>query len=67
MKCRVAEVNTCDGSCQRLLDLGLVPGAEFEVIREAPFGDPIEIRLQGASIALRKHEGDQLTVEELPG
>jgi ferrous iron transport protein A len=44
-----------------------VPGAEFEVIREAPFGDPIEIRLQGASIALRKHEGDQLTVEELPG
>ena len=66
MKCRVAEVNSCDGSCQRLLDLGLVPGAEFEVIREAPFGDPIEIRLQGASIALRKHEGSQLTVEEIP-
>ncbi len=65
MKCRVAEVTACDGTCQRLLDLGLVPGAEFEVVREAPFGDPIEIRIQGSSIALRKHEGEQITVEEI--
>lgn len=63
MKCRVAEILGNDPGCGRLLDLGLVPGAEFEVVREAPFGDPIEIRLNGSSLVLRKGEGSQVVVE----
>ena len=43
--------------------LGLVPGTEIRVIRTAPLGDPLEIRLRGYSLALRPSEADALLVE----
>lgn len=38
----------------RLLELGLTPGADVEVVRRAPFGDPIEIALRGTRLCLRR-------------
>ena len=48
---------------QRLLDLGLVPQMEIEFVRYAPLGDPIEIRVKGYSLSLRKEEAVCITVE----
>lgn len=40
----------------RLRELGLVPGTAVEVVRRAPLGEPIEIRVRGSNIAMRNHE-----------
>jgi len=47
----------------RLLDLGLVPGTEVEVIRRSPGGDPTAYRIRGAVIALRRDQVDLVRVE----
>ena len=43
--------------------LGLTPGTTFRLVRRAPLGDPIEIKLRGYSLALRPHEADALIVQ----
>jgi ferrous iron transport protein A len=42
--------------------LGLVPGTEMEVVRTAVFGDPIEVRVRGFRLALRKRDAQFLKV-----
>jgi ferrous iron transport protein A len=49
----------------KLLSMGLTPGAEIGVTRMAPMGDPIEIRVRGFSLSLRKEEAASLNVERL--
>ena len=48
---------------QKLLAMGLTPGTEFTVVRYAPLGDPVEIRLRGFALSLRKAEANALLVE----
>ena len=45
---------------RHLVMLGVTPGAQLEVIRIAPLGDPIEIRVRGSHVSIRKHEADLL-------
>ena len=40
----------------RLIELGFIEGASVEVLHEGPFGDPIAVRVNGATIALRRRE-----------
>ncbi len=47
---------------RRLMEMGLVPGVRIRVVKSAPFGDPIEIRLRGYSLALRKTEAEAVEV-----
>ena len=47
----------------QLQRLGLVPGTEIQVIRRAPLGDPMEIRLRGYSLALRPSEAAALELQ----
>ncbi len=49
---------------QRLLDMGITRGAELRVERRAPLGDPIEIRVKGYYLALRRDEARDILVEE---
>ncbi|WP_246494765.1 FeoA family protein [Brenneria izadpanahii] len=49
---------------KRLLALGVTPGVEFSVSRIAPLGDPIELRLRGAAISVRKSEAQILILEK---
>jgi ferrous iron transport protein A len=49
---------------KKLLSMGLTPGAELEVVRVAPMGDPVEIRVRGTSVSLRKGEAGALQVEK---
>ncbi len=53
------------GYRRKLLTMGLTPGAEIAVARMAPMGDPVEIRVRGFSLSLRKEEAAALNVEKL--
>ena len=50
---------------RKLLAMGLTPGTEVQVMRVAPMGDPVELRIRGFALTLRKDEADALTVEKL--
>ncbi len=46
----------------RLLEMGLLVGTAVELIRFAPLGDPIEIKVRGYNLSLRRHEAEQVLV-----
>ena len=48
---------------RRLFDMGVTPGAEIYLKKKAPLGDPIEIRIRGYELTLRKAEAAFVTVE----
>ena len=48
---------------KKLLSMGLTPGVEFSVTRYAPMGDPVEIRVRGFSLSLRKDEAEAVLIE----
>ncbi|MCB8746463.1 ferrous iron transport protein A [Rhodoferax sp. U2-2l] len=50
---------------RKLLSMGIMPGVEIHVVRVAPMGDPVEVRLRGFSLTLRKDEALNLQVEKL--
>lgn len=50
---------------RRLMDMGITPGAEVEVERLAPLGDPLEIEVRGYHLSLRKREAAQIEVEPI--
>ena len=58
----VAEINLPPESRPRLMELGLVAGTRIELVRFAPLGDPVEIRVRGYNLTLRKHEAEQIFV-----
>jgi ferrous iron transport protein A len=63
--CRVAGFGEGSKAYRRkLLSLGLTPGTEIVVTRYAPMGDPVEIRVRGFSLSLRKDEAASLLVEK---
>ena len=49
--------------CQRLLEMGLTSGASVEVVRFAPLGDPIDIKIRGYHLSLRLHEAEAIQVQ----
>lgn len=59
---RVTAVVGNSGITRRLMEMGVVPGVEVRVIKAAPFGDPIEVRLRGYSLAMRRNEADAIEV-----
>ena len=46
----------------RLLEMGLLPGTPVELVRFAPLGDPVEIKLRNYHLSLRKLEADKILV-----
>lgn len=48
---------------RKLLAMGLTPGTTFTVTRFAPMGDPVQIRVRGFALSLRKDEAAALQVE----
>ena len=58
-------IEAIDPSCAlmaRLQELGLLPGTPFEFIRRAPWGDPLEIKVRGSHLCLRKDEAVFISV-----
>ena len=48
---------------RRLLDMGLIPRTTVCVEKIAPLGDPIELRVRGYSLSLRKEDARNISVE----
>lgn len=62
----IQSIDTRDPMVQRLMVLGLVEGAEVEYSSSAIGGDPLEFRLFGSAISLRKEHARHFTVSPLP-
>ena len=45
------------------MEMGLISGTTVELVRFAPMGDPVEIKVRGYHLTLRRHEADMLFVE----
>lgn len=48
---------------QHFLDMGVIPGAEVKVVKYAPMGDPIELRIHGYELTLRLEDAGKIEVE----
>ena len=60
-----AVINTVGGSGalrRHLLDMGLTPGTEVTLRKVAPMGDPIEIRIRGYELTLRKEDAAKIEI-----
>jgi Fe2+ transport system protein FeoA len=52
----IVDVRGDDALQVRLLEMGLVPGTPITVVKRAPFGDPLELRVRGYHLSLRRAE-----------
>lgn len=59
---RVAMVHSADDMGRRLMAMGLTPGTRIRIERVAPLGDPLEIRLRGYSLVIRRAEAANISV-----
>jgi len=49
---------------KRLLDMGVIPGSPVQVVKLAPLGDPVDVKIKGYHLSLRKSEAELIFVEE---
>ena len=66
-KGRIVRVGGRGGVRRRLIDMGVVSGTLVEVQRVAPLGDPVEIKIKGYDLALRREEAANIQVEITQG
>ncbi len=59
----ISKVGGSGQTHRRILDMGVVPQTGVEVERVAPLGDPIEVRIKGYHLSLRKEEAANVYVE----
>lgn len=58
----ISGVNEKEDGCDRLRELGLSDGTPLRVIKFAPFGDPMEIKVRGYYLSIRKSLARQIRV-----
>jgi Fe2+ transport system protein FeoA len=61
---RVIGVGGAAAVSRRLMEMGVVPGARIRVIKSAPLGDPLEVRVRSYHLALRRTEAAAIQVVE---
>ena len=50
---------------KHILDMGLTTGAEIVLLKTAPFGDPLEFRLRGYVLTLRKADASKILISDI--
>jgi Fe2+ transport system protein FeoA len=48
---------------QRLLEMGMTKGTAIEIVRYAPMGDPIEVKVKGYRLSLRREEAESIIIQ----
>ena len=62
----IESVDSDDSSLrQHIFDMGLTPGTEVTMMKYAPMGDPLEIRLRGYELTLRKADAARIAVRDV--
>lgn len=64
-RARVVVIEGIDEITARLMEMGLTPGIEIELLGTAPFGDPLEFEVRGYRLSLRVAEARRVAVEFL--
>lgn len=59
----VRELSSSGSAVIRLREMGLLVGTSLTLVRAAPLGDPLEIKVRGYRLTLRKSEADHVLVE----
>jgi len=59
---RVLAVGGEGAVARRLMEMGVVPGAPVRVVKAAPLGDPLEVRVRNYHLALRRSEAQTISV-----
>lgn len=62
----VRRVNGTRPLARRLMEMGLLPGTRVTLTRVAPLGDPLELRLRGYALSIRRNEALQIELEPEP-
>lgn len=62
-KARVININKGAGAEQRLLEMGIVPGVEVELLAKHPFRGPVIVKLNNSRIALGRNLANSIEVE----
>jgi len=61
----ITEVGAYGELRQHLLDMGVIPGTEVTMVKYAPMGDPVEIRIHGYELTLRLHDAKEIQVTDV--
>lgn len=59
----ISGINLPPAQKARLQEMGLLIGTKIQVMRYAPLGDPIELKVRGYNLTLRKHEAELITIQ----
>jgi Fe2+ transport system protein FeoA len=51
---------------RRIMELGVLRGTRVELVRVAPLGDPLELRVRGCALSIRRDEARAISVELAP-
>ncbi len=60
----VKKLGTSGDLRRRIIDMGVTPGTKIEMIKSAPFGDPLEVKIHGYDLSIRKAEADNIELFE---
>ena len=61
----IREIDGSDSTAEYLMELGLLVGTELRFIKFAPLGDPLQIKLRGYHLSLRREEAHNVLVEKI--
>jgi DtxR family Mn-dependent transcriptional regulator len=64
-KCKVVKISTRGDAHKRIAEMGVTPGAVLEIERVAPLGDPVDVKVRGYHLSLRKEEAEGIEVEKI--
>jgi Fe2+ transport system protein FeoA len=61
----VASVGCPRAVARRLMEMGLLPGTRVTIVRIAPLGDPLELRLRSYALSIRREEAAAILLEDV--
>ena len=59
------KICACNGIAERLCEIGILPGSMVEVVRVAPLGDPIAVKIKDCQVAIRRSVATQIDIETM--
>jgi ferrous iron transport protein A len=60
---KIKKIEGNDALRRKLLDMGLTKGTTLEVVKIAPLGDPVDVKVRGYQLSLRKEEAKAILIE----
>lgn len=62
---RIEDIQGQGSMKRRMIDMGLTPGVRITMVRAAPLGDPVVLRVRGYELTLRKKDAEQIIISAI--